>query len=51
MNKARRKALLDLISKATGHAIGEGAEAPEEGDELPLDLAQDLDRKPQAPEN
>ena len=37
--KERRKALLTLIGNATGHAVVEAADAPEEGEELSEDLA------------
>jgi hypothetical protein len=41
--QARRRFLLQLISKATGHPVSEGTGASEEGEDLPLDLAQDLE--------
>lgn len=41
--KARKSALLDLISKATGHVVAEGEAAPEEGEDLSEELAKDLD--------
>ena len=37
----RRKALLGLISAATGHAISDVADEPDEGEELSEDLARD----------
>ena len=37
----RRKALLTLIANATGHAVTEAGDAPEEGEELSEDLARD----------
>ena len=39
----RRRFLLGIISKATGHPISEGTDIPEEGEDLPLELVQDLD--------
>jgi hypothetical protein len=40
--KERRKALLALISKATGHAIAPEVAVPEEGEELSDELARDV---------
>jgi hypothetical protein len=39
--KERRKALLALISTATGHSVNESADALEEGEELSDDVARD----------
>jgi hypothetical protein len=39
--KERRKALLKLISIATGHDVSEAAESPDEGEELSEGIAQD----------
>ena len=39
--KDRRKALLTLIGKATGHSIHEAAETPDEGEELSDEVARD----------
>lgn len=39
--KDRRQALLNLISKATGHSIAEGAPTVDEGEEVSEDIARD----------
>jgi len=39
--KARRKALLTLVSNATGHPINEVSDIPEEGEELSEEIARD----------
>ena len=37
----RRKSLLKLIAKATGHPVMDASEAPDEGEELPEEIARD----------
>jgi hypothetical protein len=39
--KDRRKALLSLISSATGHSIADAANVAEEGEEVSEDVARD----------
>lgn len=39
--KARQKLLLGLVSRITGHTIAASAETAEEGDEIPISMAQD----------
>jgi len=39
--KERRKALLALISSATGHTIADAADEPEEGEEISDEIARD----------
>ena len=44
--KERRKALLALISSATGHPVNDLAGVPEEGEEVSEDLARDSGLSP-----
>ena len=39
--KERRRALLALVSEATGHLVSDVADEPEEGEEVSDDLARD----------
>jgi hypothetical protein len=45
----RRKALLSLISTATGHAIADAADEPEEGEEISEEVARDSGVAPVSP--